>query len=1290
MKKSSLLLLLFFVMTCVLFAACTPLSEIQQQSSIDDVVSSTDSDSSIIDNESSLPDSSIEPDSSSTPDDPVIDPDKQIRVLFFGNSLMFFNDMPSLFRNLTEKSGKNIYVDSVTRGSATISDFADSSTDVGSQAYPKLLNQNWDYVVIEPSRRITPYENTVYEAELNAAKRIQTLAKSAGAEILLYCVWGNDDGTLTQYDATNPIDMTKGAVHYDYTRKMHVEFLRKVSTEFSEELGGVGIIDAGYAFENSMVMYPAINLYDSDRRHPSLEGSYLAAACVYAKIYKQSPENIGFTGGTPLYFEMQRIARITQIDGVVPDLEDQPEEIVQVDNPYSYDVLVLGSGLMNDYDLTTPLNDMIRRTEMLGLNLNFVLETSGVFSRLANQNTDYGLRDALKRTKYDAVVMQISRRCTPSSPEVAENELKSLKAIYPLIKENCDNIYLFTLNGQSNPAIFEYIPGSADYNKTNYSENITVAKMNEYYNGLATEWAKEVGCKAILHGSAWTVCDPSTDMEKGYVRACAFYNAIFQKQVPAYQLNIGLDAEKARQIEKMVERYCLDSASPEIKPLPEYDTYDLLVIGSHYMSSYDVSPALSSFVSLGQGKELYVEHITSSVGVFNQLINADESDKFYNDTITALSERRWDAIVLQLSRRITPGSTVETSEIKAFDTLYPMLCENTDNIYLITLAGSENPAIFTVDGSREYAKTTYNVMATVSAMDEYFATVASQISALTNCGVILQGQAYTEANLEDNASKGYLRACCYYNVLFGERVPVNAQTGGVSESVAKDIRKIVSKYCLAQMPADLSALNAVIQIANQKTESDYTPASWQIFEVALQQAKTYGESSYQEDIDGAVIALQNAIDTLVQRANFTALNQAIQNALAKSENNYTANSWANFKVALQNAQAVDLNAEQAVVDAAEIALNDAMQALIIKADLTDLNNAIQTADQLDQSEYTVESWQVLQVALEDAKALTEFSPAQEVAAATVALTDAINKLVLKLARLNALLLEVGTLVANDYTTQTWESLQTAVNEGKGLTTANSDAEINAVVNRIEQAKIALVVIPVYDTYDILFIGSDLIKREDMTNSLASMVSLGQGKQLHLEYVTDGVGIFNRLVYREDENNNGDVYTLMRKALNERKWDAIILQLSRRCTPGSEVETSEYNALKAIYPLLTRNSTNIYLFTLDGSKDPEIYANIGISYKETSQTYTATAEEVSNYYKSTVESWGAELGAKTVLYGTAIVNFTPSTSNPKLFMRAVCIYYAIFGEEIPDGSEVLGTTSSGVKKIKDACAFILDK
>ena len=64
-----------------------------------------------------------------------------LNVLFLGNSLMFYNDMPALFASIAKAEGREVNVRSVTKGSATISDFADESTKVGSVAIPLLKEQ---------------------------------------------------------------------------------------------------------------------------------------------------------------------------------------------------------------------------------------------------------------------------------------------------------------------------------------------------------------------------------------------------------------------------------------------------------------------------------------------------------------------------------------------------------------------------------------------------------------------------------------------------------------------------------------------------------------------------------------------------------------------------------------------------------------------------------------------------------------------------------------------------------------------------------------------------------------------------------------------------------------------------------------------------------------------------------------------------------------------------------------------------------------------------------------------
>ena len=60
---------------------------------------------------------------------------------------------------------------------------------------------------------------------------------------------------------------------------------------------GARVIPAGIAFAKSVAKRPDIELYDADKRHPSLAGTYLGAATAYATLYRKSPETYNYTAG---------------------------------------------------------------------------------------------------------------------------------------------------------------------------------------------------------------------------------------------------------------------------------------------------------------------------------------------------------------------------------------------------------------------------------------------------------------------------------------------------------------------------------------------------------------------------------------------------------------------------------------------------------------------------------------------------------------------------------------------------------------------------------------------------------------------------------------------------------------------------------------------------------------------------------------------------------------------------------------------------------------------------------
>lgn len=475
--------------------------------------------------------------------------DKMLNILFLGNSLMYYNEMPELFANIANANGKKVNVKSVTKGSATISDFADERTEVGSKAIPLLKNNKWDYVIIEPSRRISPYENTVKNAELASAKRIQELAKAAGGDVLLYSVWGNNNGTVIEYNAITPINMPEVASHL-MGRKSHTKFMHEVNLEFSVALGDVKVALAGYAFENCIAKYPDLNLYHTDERHPSPIGSYLAAAVIYATIFGDKVEKIPYSiSAAPAAGVIEGIANDTVLRGVAPDLTED-----EVDKPFN--LLIVGSNLMDDYSCASVFTKLVKEADGRTVVSQYVRSSTFVINNLVDEKNDLGLREALAETDWDAIVIQISRRCTKSAADVEASELNALRAVMPLLKAETDNIFLFTLNSKSKPGIFTTSGGAIGYTDSGKKETYSAADGTAYFKELADKWAAEFGIGVINYGAGYLDMSDPQKTEIGYLQACMIYRAVFGKDLPEdLKETNGIAAAKAATLREIAKKH---------------------------------------------------------------------------------------------------------------------------------------------------------------------------------------------------------------------------------------------------------------------------------------------------------------------------------------------------------------------------------------------------------------------------------------------------------------------------------------------------------------------------------------------------------------------------------------------------------------------------------------------------------------------------------------------------------------------------------------------------------------
>lgn len=180
---------------------------------------------------------------------------------------------------------------------------------------------------------------------------------------------------------------------------------------------------------------------------------------------------------------------------------------------------------------------------------------------------------------------------------------------------------------------------------------------------------------------------------------------------------------------------------------------------------------------------------------------------------------------------------------------------------------------------------------------------------------------------------------------------------------------------------DKAALQEAIQAAGEMKKEEFTPNSWKAFEEALDAAKAVekDEKATQTEVNEALAALNAAKEALVKKADKTELNKAIEVVEALKEADYTPGSWNVLKEALEVAKTVqnDENVSQDSVKAATDGLNEAMEALVKKANKAELDKAIKAAEALKEADYTADSWKVFAQELADAYSVSRNADATQ-------------------------------------------------------------------------------------------------------------------------------------------------------------------------------------------------------------------------------------------------------------------------------------------------------------------------
>jgi hypothetical protein len=197
-----------------------------------------------------------------------------ISVLFLGNSLTYYNEIPGTTSAMAAREKRPLLVDAVTRSGVTLEQlWADTA------ALKRIWQDHWDYVVVQGGAGSAGplFHADVYNRYLT---RFADEIRKSGATPLFYQVWSLQ--TPAEHEAASLVAAKKNRMR---------------------------VVPAGSAW-HELIRNGRFKRLDRDLVHPDALGAYLVACSVYSTIYDKPAH------GTPHDFRQLAVSHEVSDDAL--------------------------------------------------------------------------------------------------------------------------------------------------------------------------------------------------------------------------------------------------------------------------------------------------------------------------------------------------------------------------------------------------------------------------------------------------------------------------------------------------------------------------------------------------------------------------------------------------------------------------------------------------------------------------------------------------------------------------------------------------------------------------------------------------------------------------------------------------------------------------------------------------------------------------------------------------------------------------------------------------------------
>jgi len=194
---------------------------------------------------------------------PPVTSNSDYKVLFIGNSFTFYNNgvdfhLQKMLDADVSSDSSNYLIQKIAVSSYTLQAHYQDSLTIN-----KIKSDKWNFVVLQ-EQSTRPINNAGLFLEF--ATNLNAEIKKINAQTELFMTWAPKD---------SPNDITELAASYI-----------SVGSQLKAKVVPIGKIWDAFQKAN-----PLINLYNSDNKHPSLAGSYLASCAFYYSIFNKNPIN---------------------------------------------------------------------------------------------------------------------------------------------------------------------------------------------------------------------------------------------------------------------------------------------------------------------------------------------------------------------------------------------------------------------------------------------------------------------------------------------------------------------------------------------------------------------------------------------------------------------------------------------------------------------------------------------------------------------------------------------------------------------------------------------------------------------------------------------------------------------------------------------------------------------------------------------------------------------------------------------------------------------------------------